>query len=320
MKEREPLERLSKMLVGMLDRADIRALTYEWQFWARPSQLPPCGAWRVWLLMAGRGFGKTRTGAEWVRHLAHAYPGCEIGLIGATFDDVRHVMVEGPSGVARISPCKEGLRYYPSRHQIIWPNGSTARLFAADRPSQLRGPELHFIWADEIAKWRYRAAWDNAMMALRKGDMPRALATTTPRPLSWLADLACADDTVLVTGKSQENRANLAPGFMAAMQRSYGSSVLARQELEGELLTELPDALWHRQALEAVTMMPPARRDFIRLVVGVDPAIGGANETGIIVAGKDKSGHIWVLGDYSVHAAPDIWARHVRQAYNQWRG
>ena len=315
----ERLTQLSCQLLRGLNPAEIRALSYEWRFWARAAQLPPKGDWRVWLLMAGRGFGKTRTGAEWVRALATSQPRCEIGLIGATFDDVRHVMVDGPSGIVTISPPEEGARYYPSRHQILWPNGTKARLFAADRPSQLRGPEFHFIWADEIAKWRYREAWDNAMMALRKGVSPRVLATTTPRPLPWLSALAQAQDTVLVTGKSQDNAANLAQGFMAAMRASYGDSALARQELDGELLAELPDALWQRAQLEAVTMSPPPRGDFIRLVVGVDPAIGGANETGIIVAGKDKSGHIWVLGDYSAHAPPDIWARHVRQAFAQWR-
>ena len=146
----ERLLQLSHQLIGTLNAAEVRALYYEWRFWARAAQLPPKGEWRVWLLMAGRGFGKTRTGAEWVRALATSQPHCEIGLIGATFDDVRHVMVDGPSGIVTISPPEEGARYYPSRHQILWPNGAKARLFAADRPSQLRGPEFHFIWADEI--------------------------------------------------------------------------------------------------------------------------------------------------------------------------
>ena len=158
-----------KELVSRLGDDEIRSLSYDWDFWARPSQLPPEGAWRVWLLMAERGFGKTRTGAEWIRGLAQRQAGCQIGLIGATFDDVRHVMVDGPSGLLAICPPDERPVYYSSRHQVIWPNGTRARLFAADRPSQLRGPEFHYLWADEIAKWRYKEAWDNAMMALRKG-------------------------------------------------------------------------------------------------------------------------------------------------------
>ena len=128
----ERLSQLSHQLMATLSAAEMRALFYEWRFWARAAQLPPKGEWRVWLLLAGRGFGKTRTGAEWVRALATSQPHCEIGLIGATFDDVRHVMVDGPSGIVTISPPEEGARYYPSRHQILWPNGAKARLFAAD--------------------------------------------------------------------------------------------------------------------------------------------------------------------------------------------
>lgn len=298
---------------------EIKALRYEWSFWARRTQMPPAGRWRVWLLMAGRGFGKTRTGAEWVRWLAHHKAGCQIGLIGASFDDVRHVMVEGPSGIMAVSAPHEAPIYYSSRHQILWPNGSKAQLFAADRPSQLRGPEFHYLWADEIAKWRYKEAWDNAMMGLRRGAWPRALATTTPRPVPWLQALARAEDTILTTGKSEENHHNLAPNFMAAMRRSYGHSLLARQELDGELLAEVPGALWRRASLEAVHREPPSRDKLVRVVVGVDPAIGGANETGIIVAGKTEDGHIWVLGDYSRHAPPDEWAAQVHSCFRQWR-
>lgn len=200
-------------LIDKLSDSDIEQLSYEWALWARHAQLPPTGEWRCWLLMAGRGFGKTRTGAEWIRTIAHKNAGCEIGLIGATFDDARHVMVEGPSGIMTISPPDERPRYVPSRHQLLWENGSRARLFAADKPSQLRGPEFHFVWADEIAKWRYQEAWDNTMMALRKRKNPQILATTTPRPLPWLADLAAAEDTILVQGKSTENRENLSPAL-----------------------------------------------------------------------------------------------------------
>ena len=306
-------------LVAELGTAELEALRYDWPFWARPAQLPPAGSWRVWLLMAGRGFGKTRTGAEWVRHLACSMPGCDIGLIGASFDDVRHVMVDGPSGVMAVSAPEEGPRFYPSRHQIIWPNGTRARLFAADRPSQLRGPEFHFLWADEIAKWRYKEAWDNAMLALRKGRWPQALATTTPRPVPWLASLAAADDTRTVSGSSAENQENLAPGFIEAMRQSYGHSAYARQELDGEMLSSIPGALWQREALEALTCEPPLRGEFVRIVVGVDPAIGGANETGIVVAGKAQDGQIWVLADHTTHAEPHIWARAVRRCFTSWR-
>ena len=306
-------------LIDKLSDSDIEQLSYEWELWARHAQLPPTGEWRCWLLMAGRGFGKTRTGAEWIRTIARKNAGCEIGLIGATFDDARHVMVEGPSGIMTISPPDERPRYVPSRHQLLCENGSRARLFAADKPSQLRGPEFHFVWADEIAKWRYQEAWDNAMMALRKGKNPQILATTTPRPLPWLADLAAAEDTILVQGKSTENHENLSPAFLSSMARTYGGSLLGWQELDGELLSDVPNALWRRQDLESYRNPAPDRNDLIRIVIGVDPAIGGANETGIIVAGKTADGHIWVLGDYSLQAPADRWAQRVRSCFASWR-
>lgn len=308
-----------KEAIDLLGAEEAAALYYDWSLWARPSQRPPKGQWRVWLLMAGRGFGKTRTGAEWIRSLAQQHAGCEIGLVGASFDDARHVMVDGPSGILHISAPDERPIYLSSRHQLLWPNGTRARLFAADKPSQLRGPEFHFAWADEIAKWRYPEAWDQLMMGLRRGANPAVIATTTPQPLPWLLALSKAPDTVLVQGRTIENEANLSPGFMAAMTQSYGGTLWARQELEGELLCEVPDALFRRQDIEHYRAIPPKRDGFIRVVIGVDPAIGGANETGIIVAGKTADHHIWVLGDYSLHAQPHIWASRVREAFTSWR-
>lgn len=222
-----------KQAISGLSDEEIHRLVKDWRLWARSSQLPPEGVWRVWLLMAGRGFGKTRTGAEWVRHLARQHAGCYIGLVGASFDDVRHVMIEGPSGILSVCSEEERPLYLSSKHQLQWQNGTIARAFAADTPSQLRGPEFHFAWADEIAKWRYQAAWDNLMLALRAGDSPRILATTTPRPLDWLMTLAKAPTTKLVTGKTDENQSNLAPDFVRAMYDTYGQSDLARQELGG---------------------------------------------------------------------------------------
>jgi len=218
--------------IGSLEAEEIEILLADWPLWARREQLPPAGNWRVWLLLAGRGFGKTRTGSEWVRSLAnnagrvHGVAG-QIGLVGDTFDDVRHVMVEGPAGILANSPKWARPNWQPSQHRLVWPNGVTARCFSADDPEQLRGPEFEFAWADEIAKWRHQAAWDNLMLALRIGDAPRALATTTPRPLRWLADLAEADDTALVQGRTVENQANLSPSYLAAMHARSGRGWLA---------------------------------------------------------------------------------------------
>ena len=168
----------------------------------RAKQCPPDGDWRIWLLLAGRGFGKTRTGAEWLSYLARQCPDLSLAIVGATFDDARYVMVEGPSGILAASDFYGAPDWAPSKRLLRWSNGTVARLYAAEAPRQLRGPEFHYAWADEIAKWRYPAAWDNLMLALRKGAHPRCLATTTPLPLAWLRQLAEASDTALVTGRS----------------------------------------------------------------------------------------------------------------------
>ena len=170
--------------IGGLTAAQIEWLLYDRRLWARDKQLPPPGDWRVWLLMAGRGFGKTRTGAEWIGLLVAAGAARHVGLVGDTFYDVRHVMVEGPAGILGCAPRWRRPDWYPSQRQLVWPSDMVARCYSADDPEQLRGPEFDHVWADEIAKWRYVAAWDNLMLALRAGRWPRALATTTPRPVA----------------------------------------------------------------------------------------------------------------------------------------
>ena len=303
-----------------LKPTEIRYLLYDWPMWARAKQMPPPGDWRVWLLMAGRGFGKTRAGAEWVRWLAtHCRHRGHIALVGDTFDDVRHVMVEGPSGILAVSPPRRRPQWYRSQRRLIWPNGVVASCFSASDPEQLRGPEFSFAWADEIGKWPYEAAWDNLMLALRAGERPRCLATTTPRPKSWLAALAKAPDTALVQGSTVENQANLAPDFVTAMHARFGGQAIARQELDGVLLDEVPGALWSRALIAACRRPPPERRDLLRVLVGVDPALGGPGETGIIVVGKCRDGQIWVLEDASCDGAPDMWAAAVRQSFTKWR-
>lgn len=286
--------------------------------------MPPVGDWRVWLLMAGRGFGKTRAGAEWVRWLAVTIgptivPSGRIALVGDTIDDVRHVMVEGPSGILAISPPHQRPQWHRSQRQLTWPSGVVASCFSAADPEQLRGPEFSFAWADEIAKWSYPAAWDNLMLALRTGERPCCLATTTPRPKAWLSALARAPDTVLVHGGTAENQANLAPTFLAAMQLRFRGSALARQELDGVLLDEAPGALWSRAVLADVRRAGPMRASLQRVVIGVDPAVGGPGETGIIAVGKAEDGQIWVLSDDSCEGSPGKWMAAVRSSFERWR-
>ena len=310
---------MRQRFLASLTPAERAWLSKCWPLWARPSQLPPQGDWRIWLLLAGRGFGKTRAGAEWVRWLAESGRGRHIALVGETLDDVRHVMVEGASGVLAVASAQQRPRWYPSRRLLIWENGCKARCFAAEAPDQLRGPEFDHGWADEIAKWQYPEALDNLLLALRRGDQPRLLATTTPRPLSWLKQLAEAPDTVLVTGHSAENAENLAAGFVEAMQKRLAGSHLARQELAGELVMDAEGGYWQRAGLAALVAPPPPRRDLMRIVLGVDPAIGGADETGLIIAGRDRSGMIWILQDASLRAPPDRWVAEIAALAEKWR-
>jgi len=269
--------------------------------------------------MAGRGFGKTRAGAEWVRFLAETGTGRSVALVGDTAEDVRQVMIEGSSGLLAVSPPRGRPTWHRSLRRLDWPSGMVARCYSAADPEQLRGPEFDHAWADEIGKWPYEAAWDNLMLALRVGAAPRCLATTTPRPRRWLRELAVAPDTVLVRGASVENAANLAPGFIAAMKARYGQGMLGRQELLGELIESLPGALWHRGGIKACRAAAPARAALRRVLVGVDPAIGGPGETGIIVAGRDEGGLIWILEDASAALAPAAWASRVHRAVRRWR-
>ena len=302
-----------QQFIESLGAEQIELLLADWPLWARQKQMPPDGDWRIWLLLAGRGFGKTRTGSEWVRRLAGGQSGSmmtgQIGLVGDTFDDVRHVMVEGPAGILAISPRWARPDWQPSQRRLVWPNGVRARCFSADDPEQLRGPEFEFVWADEIAKWRYQAAWDNVMLALRIGQHPRALATTTPRPLRWLADLAAAEDTRLVQGRTEENESNLSPSYLLAMRKRFGNGWLARQELDAVLSLAAPDALFQRELFEPIRRTPPPRDAFIRMVVGVDPAVGGGDEIGIITVGKTAEGDLWVLA--AAEALDSKWARQL---------
>ena len=310
-----------KRILNELTDREAAALLYDWPFWARAKQLPPAGGWRVWLILAGRGFGKTRTGAEWVRALAESGRARRIALVAETAADARDVMIEGESGLLSCSPPWARPRYEPSKRRVTWPNGAVATSFSADDPDQLRGPQFDAAWADEIAKWRYEAAWDNLTLGLRLGADPRCVATTTPKPRAWLARLMADPGTVVTRGTTRENAANLAPVFLDQVVARYAGTRLGRQEIEGEFLTEVPGALWTRALIEA-TRAASAAPDLARVVVAVDPAVtSGAtsDETGIVVAGVDGEGRFWVLEDLSDRMSPDLWARRAAEAYRRHR-
>jgi phage terminase large subunit-like protein len=289
--------------------------------WARDNQKPPPGDWRVWLLLAGRGFGKTRSGAEYVRREVNEHGARHIALVAPTALDARAVMVEGESGLLSISPPAERPHYEPSLHRLVWRNGAVATLYSADEPNRLRGPQHDLAWCDELAAWRYPAAWDMLLMGLRLGDDPRVVVTTTPRPIKLIRDLV-ADPNVAVThGRTLDNADHLAPAFLAQIVKRYQGTRLGRQELDAEILDDAPGALWTHAMIDAARVAaPPA--ELVRIVVAIDPAASSrdsADETGIIVAGRSAGGHGYVLADSSGHYPPAEWARAAVKAYRTHR-
>ncbi|WP_260926496.1 DNA-packaging protein [Novosphingobium sp. 9] len=314
-------------LVASFSRAEQRAWRWHWKLWARPAQLAPAGDWRLWLIMAGRGFGKTRSGAEWVRQIAESDPAARIALVGASLGEVRAVMVEGESGLLSVGPREQRPLYESSLRRLTWPSGAQAMLYSAAEPESLRGPQHSHAWCDEIAKWdnaaaRATSAWDNLMMGLRLGERPQVLATTTPRAVPLLTRLLASEDgaEVIVTrGTTWDNRANLPTRFLDAMRRLFGTSQLGRQELEGEMLAEAEGALWSRALLEQCR--EGAGPECVRVIVGVDPpASAGGDACGIVVVGLDASGSAHVLADASVEkASPERWARAAAGAAQAWQ-
>ena len=318
-----PVETRDRIVAG-LDDAAAQALAHDWGWLARPEQMAPDGDWRVWLMMAGRGFGKTRAGAEWVRAIAENDGRARIALVGATLGEVRSVMVEGPSGLLSIAPWWNRPAFSPALRRLIWPNGAMAILFGAAEPEALRGPQFSHGWADEIAKWAGgEAVWDNLMMGMRLGREPRVLATTTPRPVALVRNLVARDgtDVAVTRGRTADNSANLADGFIAAMERNYGDTRLGRQELDGELIDDVEGALWSRDLLERCRAVHvPAGKDgaapLSRVVVAVDPPASATGDAcGIVVAGIGHDGRAYVIADASVEkATPEGWARAVAAA------
>ncbi len=289
-----------------------------WRWTARPSQLAPEGDWSQWLILAGRGFGKTRAGAEWVTDMARRSPGARFALVGATAHDAATVMVEGESGLVAVAPAGFQPNWVPSRRLLSWPNGAQASLLSAVEPNQLRGPQFHFAWCDELAAWpKPREAWDNLRMGLRLGQHPRAVVTTTPRALPFLKALIAMPGTVVTRGSTFDNRANLSPTYLAELGRGYGGSAIGRQELMGEMLEAQEGALWSLDGLDGCREAEAPQ--LVRVVVGVDPPAGPGG-CGIVIAGLDAGGVGHVLADASVRgAAPEGWARAVAAAYERYR-
>jgi phage terminase large subunit-like protein len=298
---------------------------------AHPHQEPPPAAnsgspWTTWLLLGGRGAGKTRLGAEWVRALTQARPPYadhgyrRIALVGETLHDVREVMIEGPAGLLRSAPRAERPLWLPSRRRLAWQNGAVAEAFSAEDPEALRGPQFDAAWCDELAKWRDgEAAFDMLQFGLRLGVRPRQLITTTPRPSALIRRLIADPRTALTRAATHANAAHLSPAFLAEVVARYAGTRLGRQEIDGEIIEDRPDALWTRAMIEAARV--PAAPPLSRIVVGIDPpasAREGADLCGIVAAGCDDSGCIYVLEDASVGGLPPAgWAARAIALYRR---
>jgi phage terminase large subunit-like protein len=311
---------LRTVILNELTEAEAAALIYDWGLWAREKQRPPAWDWRAWLILAGRGWGKTRCGAEWVRAQVERGGARRIALVARTAADARDVMIEGDSGLLAVCPPWNRPLYEPSKRRLTWPNGAIATAYSGDRPDQLRGPQHEFAWCDELCAWRYPQAFDNLLFGLRLGDKPQVVITTTPRPSKRLRELIDDPSTALTVGSTFENAANLAPGALALLRRKYAGTRLGLQELEARILDDAPGALWRRETLDANRVLKaPALK---RIVVAVDPAASSnafSDETGIIAAGLGADGHGYVLDDESLTGSPDAWARAAVTAYHKYK-
>lgn len=327
---------LNALLSGLSD-AEAEVILYDWSMWARAEQLQPPGDWSTWLILAGRGFGKTRTGAETVRDwmcgttpLGRGTYG-RVALIAETAADARDVLMEGESGLLAAHPKEFRPLYEPSKRRVTWPNGAVGHIYNATEPDQLRGPQHDCFWADELAKWaKARETWDQLQFGLRLGTNPRGVVTTTPRPIEVLLEIMNDESTVVTKGSTLANAANLSKKFLDKITKRYAGTRLGRQELEAEILMDLPGAFWTRDMFDPDPSTGHKGRihakdlpDLKSIVVAVDPsgvkeASDDGDYIGIVVAGIDYDDHGYVLADRSVKGGPIEWGRAVVRAYNDF--
>lgn len=295
------------------------ALLLDFATWGHEGQLPPEGDWRVWLIRAGRGFGKTRAGAEWVTAIARADPTASIALVGATMEDARRVMVEGPTGLLAVAQHDGRTTWLKGKGELTFPSGAKAFIYSAGVPASLRGPQHHAAWCDELAKWRHgEAAWDNLLMGLRLGERPRVVVTTTPAPVALMRKVMALPDCAETRGRTSDN-IHLPEVFMRAMEDQYGGTRLGRQELDGELLTDHEGALWTRAMIEACRWRQ-ATPGWRRVLVAVDPpASAGGDACGIVAVAMGEDGLGYVIEDASVSGvSPGGWAAQVAACATRW--
>lgn len=326
---------------GQLSKKQKIEVAYDWNIWARDNQLEPPPLldnglyWVTWLILAGRGYGKTRTGAECVNQWAMSGKFGRIAIVATDAADGRDVMVEGDSGIVNCANPYARPVYEPSKRRLTWPNGAQGFIYSAEDPDSLRGPQFHAAWCDEICKWAYAMeTWDNLQFGLRLGDNPKQIVTTTPRPIKLIKDLILRDDTYLTRGSTYENLENLAPAFRAQVVSRYEGTRIGRQELEAELLEDVPGALWQRALIDECRAIRKEdgkvyykgqEIEMAEIVVAIDPTTGANDdddekndECGIVVVGKGRDGRAYVLADCSIYGSPDEWGNEAVLAYDKW--
>ena len=304
-----------------LKEPESSALTFHWPLYARDSQLPPEGDWDTWLILAGRGFGKTRTGAEWIRDQVENNRATRIALVARTTDEAQSVMIEGESGIINISPHWNMPTYEPSKRKLTWPTGAHATAFSSHEPDQLRGPQFDAAWCDELASWQYpNETWDNLAFALRLGRHPRSVVTTTPKTVELVRSLPNRPGVHVTRGSTYENQDNLPPAFFNGLIEQYDGTRIGQQEIHAELIDEDEDALWKREWIEKARLgsYPP----IARIVVSIDPAMSTrptSSETGIVVVGADmRRKDAYVLADESGRLTPNNMALRVAHLYDKF--
>ncbi len=314
--------------LNSLDHEQIKFLKTYWPFWARNDQMPPKNEWFIWLILGGRGAGKTRAGAEWIRANVEGKTPLQkgrcqnIALIGETILAVREVMIEGPSGLKAIAPKETRPEYIANRQLLIWPNGAKAHVFSAERPDNLRGPQFDIAWCDEIAKWRHaQECWDMLQFGLRLGEKPQQVVTTTPKPTTLIKKLMNDQGCTISKASSHANKAHLAPGFVEELLKRYEGTLLGKQEINAELIENVPGALWNLDIISRNRLQKAP--ELTRIVVAIDPPMGSgaqADACGICVAGIDDKGQAYILEDASVQGlTPAKWAEKAANTYHKYQ-
>jgi len=308
---------VKQALLDNLSDDEILDLMHDVTVVGRPKQIVPDGDWSTLLVLPGRGFGKTWMGSHWVNLMAKEYPGCKIGLIGETVADVRDTMIQGESGIVTLAHPKHMPVYTPSKRRIDWPNGSSALTFSGEEPKQLRGPQFHFSLVDELAKMRYQSeVWDMLSYCMRLGEHPRVLITTTPRPTTLIKELYKDPDVVVIEGSTFENRA-LPKRFLDQLRKKHDGTRLGQQELYGKILEDNPNAMFMYDDINE-NRVEKAPTNMNRVVIAVDPAVTSnenSDETGITICGAIGMDQGYVLGDVSIKASPNEWAKAAVAAY-----